>query len=60
MGHILFVGLEEKNIKLLKNNKPINFKADDVGFPGLEIVIMFGETNTEILEDLRSIGVIIP
>lgn len=46
----LFIGLSDKNIQLLKENKPIEFDASEIGFPGLIVGIVYGETEEKIAE----------
>lgn len=51
-GSIFLFGLTASNIKKLQEKKPIYFKSDKMGITG-EILIMFGETEAAIMEELR-------
>lgn len=47
-------GLSRKNIDLLQEGKPIMFDFGELGGPaGTHIVIMFGETEDAIAEELQ-------
>ena len=52
----ILLGLSENNIQALRADKPIHFQLKDVGFPGGELAILWGETEEAILEALRKEG----
>lgn len=54
----LFLGLSRENTKRLHDNKPIMFRLRDVqpDLPDISVVIMAGESNDELMEDLRSMA----
>lgn len=56
----LFLGLTRKNLDELPKNRPIVVSVEEVGGHADRIVILGGETQEDLLEDLRSIGVPIP
>lgn len=56
--NVIFIGLDKENIDRMLDNKPILFKGEQVGLPGIQIVILAGNTLDDVKEDLRSIGVI--
>lgn len=57
--HIIFLGLEQGNIDLLKQGKPILIELKEMGMSG-EILISFGETKQEIMADLQKAGLFPP
>lgn len=46
-GSIIF-GLSDKNIKLLKQGKPIKLNLSEMGLPAQEIYIIHGKTEQDI------------
>lgn len=52
LGDTLILGLEEENIKRLKENKPIVFDMAIFGMPG-KMVLMYGETQDAIKNELQ-------
>ena len=56
--NVIFIGLDKENIDRMLDNKPILFKGEQEGLPGIQIVILAGNTLDDVKEDLRSIGVI--
>lgn len=54
----LFLGLSRKNTERLLQGKPIVVRLDelDATLPGMDVVLLGGETEADITEDLRSIG----
>lgn len=55
-GTIVGLGLEEGNIERLKDGKPIYFPLKELGIEGVEIMIMYGETQEAIRDELRKSG----
>lgn len=54
----VFLGLEKANIDMLLEGKPILVSGAELGLPGVQVVILAGQTKAEILNDLRAIGVL--
>lgn len=54
--HIV-IGLSRLNCERLLDNQPISFDGASVGVPGRMITILGGETEDDIVEDLRCVGV---
>lgn len=55
----LIVGLTKENVDRLAANQPIFKDLDDLtdaAFPGLSLIIMYGETIAELEEDLNIIS----
>jgi len=59
-GHTILFGLSARNIELLKQGKPIPINGSDLHLPGLNFVIMYGETEADMENDLRKAGFVIP
>lgn len=56
---IIFLGLDRENIDRMMRNQPIIFGGDQVGLrEDVRIVILAGETHADMIEDLRSLGVL--
>ncbi|WP_221622907.1 hypothetical protein [Burkholderia ubonensis] len=51
-GNTIFLGLSKRNVELLKEGKPIAFDASAIGIDGHTIVIMYGETELAIRDEL--------
>jgi hypothetical protein len=49
---LLGVGLSEKNIEMLKLGRHIYFFGEEAGFPGMDIFIMYGQTEDDIAKEL--------
>lgn len=52
---LLVIGLSRKNVERLLDNQPIRFAGDALGV-ACEVLILGGETEDDIAEDLRSLG----
>ncbi len=60
-GDVILLGLSRVNIEKLMEGKPIRISAKSHGPmipPGLTIGIMFGETEKDIHDELKKVGVI--
>lgn len=58
---IIFLGLSRENITRLVAGQPIRVVGDSVGVPSLAaITIVFGETEKQILQDMRDAGFQLP
>jgi hypothetical protein len=56
----VFIGLSSKNVQMLQQRKPIVFNGDDIGLPGIQFCISWGETEEAIAEELTAAGIIGP
>lgn len=52
---LLILGLSRANMERLLDNQPIRFAADPLGVV-CEVLILGGETENDIAEDLRALG----
>jgi hypothetical protein len=55
---VIIFGLEKPNLDALMDNKPIMFDGQHVGLHNLKIIIIAGETQADLMEDLRALGVV--
>ena len=55
-GDLYGFGLSAKNIELLKQGQPIAINMMEVGVPGMTIVLLYGETEEDIANELREHG----
>lgn len=56
----VFLGLSSKSLQLLQQRKPIVFDGADIGIPGKQFCISWGETEEAIAEELTQAGIIGP
>lgn len=56
----LIVGLSRENTRRLLRGMPITFRAEDLGLPAMDVIVVAGATENDIIEDLRSIGAPLP
>lgn len=54
-GETLLLGLSEGNLARLRLGMPICVNLKDLGLPKLELLIMYGKTEEEILEKLKEV-----
>jgi len=54
----LIVGLSGENVKRLKENKPIYQPLEDLGLADTDLIVLYGDTEDDIIEDLRAIGAV--
>jgi hypothetical protein len=57
-GNLVVFGLSEENVKRLKEGKPLLIDGSQVGIEGVDILIMHGETELHIRDELIEKGVI--
>lgn len=58
-GEVLIgLGLEEGNIERLKEGKPILFNMAELGFEGMECMIMYGKDQGDIKKQLEDAGML--
>lgn len=58
-GVVIF-GLSRGNCERLLQDKLIRIDGSEVGLPGLTIIIMGGETEQSMEDELRSVGIVSP
>ena len=51
-GNAVIFGLSRLNLEKLQEGKPIAFDGGEVGLDGTRIMIMFGETENDIVREL--------
>lgn len=56
----VFLGLSTENLRRLQQRKPIVFDGADIGIPGKQFCITWGETEEAIAEELTQAGIIGP
>ena len=55
-GTLVGLGLVEKNVEMLKKDKPIVVNLRDLGLPhDVKIMIFYGETEEQITKDLSGL-----
>jgi hypothetical protein len=57
---LLALFLDRGNVDRLTNRQPIHFHLEEMGVPGYDLLIGFGETQDDIVEKLRELGVEVP
>lgn len=55
-ANVVILGLEEGNIELLKQGKPIPVDLAELGLSG-QILITYGKTKADIFKDLQRAGI---
>lgn len=51
-GDLVILGLSRLNVEKLQEGKPIVFDGGEVGLTGARVLIMFGETENDIVREL--------
>jgi hypothetical protein len=51
-GDLVIFGLSRVNLEKLQEGKPIAFDGDEVGLTGKRFLILFGETENDIVLEL--------
>lgn len=51
-GNLIGFGLSEGNIKKLKKGQTIAIDMDEMGFPGIKALILYGNTEEDIQREL--------
>lgn len=54
-GNVVIFGLSRLNLERLQEGKPIMFDGAEVGLDGNKIVIMYGETEQAIADELNAV-----
>jgi hypothetical protein len=57
---VIGLGLEAENINRLIDGQPIAFDMAELGLPGQKILIMYGESQDDIKQQLRDSGLELP
>lgn len=52
----LVLGLSGENVTRLAAGEPISAALEEVGFPGVDLVVVYGKTEEDVLRDIRRIG----
>lgn len=55
-GELLIFGLSARNIELLRQGHPIDIDLKDLGLKGGRVLILYGETERVITEELAKIA----
>lgn len=50
---VMIVGLSGENVTRLVAGEPIMHAMEDAGFPGVDLVILYGKTEADVTADLR-------
>lgn len=56
----IIIGLSRESCDRLLAGQPIRFDGEELLIPGLTFLVLGGETEDEITEDLRSLGLAPP
>jgi hypothetical protein len=60
-GSVAILGLEAGNIDRLKEGKPMLVKLKELGLPDISVVILYGDTHTDIMGKIeRELGLKVP
>lgn len=52
----VFLGITKENVDRMAKNQPILKDLAQIGLPGLAVVILYGETEEELVADLTALG----
>lgn len=53
---LLVIGLNDKELKLLKSKLPVMIALDDIGLPGQGVVVVHNHTNELLLNQAKDIA----
>jgi hypothetical protein len=53
---LITLGLSEGNLENLRENKPILVDLGLLGVPGVQVMIMWGETEQAMMDELKAAG----
>lgn len=56
----VFLGLTKENVQRLRDNQPIGLDMGELGLGDGKIVLLYGEDQAELVDDLRSLGIPLP
>lgn len=54
--NVVILGLSEENIQRLKDDKPIKFNMNEMGFPDITVFIITGKTEHSIAADISKMA----
>jgi hypothetical protein len=57
---LVLLGLVEGNVERLEAGQPIKFSGEQVGIEGVDLAILYGDTEEVIIEELEKAGVELP
>jgi hypothetical protein len=57
---LLLLGLEDENIRRLKEGQPISVQGEPLGLPGIEVVLLHGPTAQDIVAKFEAAGIQMP
>lgn len=57
-GSLVLLGLSRANVERLMKDQPIRFDGAELGLPGIVFVIMGGETEQVMADQLRESGAV--
>ncbi len=60
MGELVGFGLSEMNLQKLREGLPIAFDGKTCGVNGVHFLIMYGETERDIVDSMRRAGLDVP
>jgi len=52
----LVLGLSGENVTRLAAGEPISTSLEELGFPGVDLVVIYGKTEEDVLRDIQRIG----
>ena len=53
--NLIGFGLSKANVKKLKKGQPISVNMDEMGFPGVKVLIFYGETEEQMQRDMADL-----
>lgn len=53
---LLGFGISAGNVERLKKGEPIYFELDEMGIPGVDVTIFYGETEQAMYRELKAAG----
>lgn len=60
-GNFVFLGLEARNVELLKDGRPLPVRLAELGLPDITVVVVYGDTQADIIALLeRETGLKVP
>jgi hypothetical protein len=51
---VMLLGLSRRNITLLMQDRPIRIDGATMGFPGIDIIVLFGEDEPALVKALQA------
>lgn len=53
-GNVVILGLEARNVELLKEGKPMYIKLAELGLPDIVVAIVYGDTHQDIVAQIEA------